>query len=429
MKFGTDGIRGRAGRSPCTPEVGVAVGRAAARLARAHGGGRVVVGRDTRPSGEMLEAAVVAGVAGEGLECLLTGVIPTAGIGVALSAGIADVGVVVTASHNPVTDNGFKILGPGGSKLDDDAIARVEGWLAADPTEVDEVGDIAVAQAECWSAWEEALRQRVDPAPLAGRRIAVDLANGALSPAVEWLLQSFPAEWVVIGAGEGTINQGVGSEHLGALQAVVREQRCALGLAFDGDGDRCRVVDERGEIVPGDAVAWFLARALGVGGLAVTVMSNGALEKCLPGVRMVRTPVGDRHLREAMDAHGLELGSEESGHVLFHDFPAGDGLLTGLRFASLILGDAPVSERLAGFAPLPRQMGKIAVGHRPPLDQVAALVQARAEGEAALGPHGRVFLRYSGTEDVLRILVEGEPAQEVARVAEHVTRVAAEALR
>lgn len=429
VAFGTDGIRGIAGRWPCTPEVGVRVGRAAARLARSADGTRVLVGRDTRRSGEMLEAAVTAGITAAGADCLLAGVIPTSGVALGLAAGLADVGVVLTASHNPASDNGFKILGPGGTKLDDETTARVEGWLREPPDDSEHLGDVASAQQDAWGAWESAVTAAIgDTGALRGRRIAVDLANGALVPASEWLLQAVPAEWIVIGGGTGTINDGVGSEHLGALQQAVTVHGCAAGLAFDGDADRCRVVDERGEIVSGDAVAWLLARARQAKGLAVTVMSNGALERSLPGVRVVRTPVGDRHLREAMDAHGLDLGSEESGHVLFADFPAGDGLVTGLRTLTAALAARSVSAAFAGFAPLPRWLGKVRVGRRPPLHTVEPLEQARRAGEATLGSHGRVFLRYSGTEHVLRILVEGESEAKVTRVAEEIRRVATEVL-
>lgn len=433
IEFGTDGIRGRAGRAPISPEVGVAVGRAAARLARENGGRRVLVARDTRPSGEMLEAAVTAGVAGEGLDCLLAGVLPTSGVSVALHTGLADAGVMITASHNPVGDNGFKVFGRGGAKLDDAGVAQVEAWVAevagtlGAPT--DEVGDVAVAQEEAWDAWEAAVQGAVgSPHAFAGRRVAIDLANGALAPAAPWLLRTFPADWIVIGGGTGTINDGVGSEHLDALQRAVSVHGCDIGIAVDGDGDRCRIVDERGHAVPGDAVAWLLARAGGVSGLAVTVMSNGALEPSLPGVRIVRTPVGDRHLREAMIAHDLPLGSEESGHVLFGDFPAGDGLVTGLRVAALALAAGSASDAFSGFAPLPRRLGKVAVSRRPPLESLAPLMRAKQEGEARLGPHGRVFLRYSGTEDYLRLLIEGAEQSVVDDVIEEVRRAALEVL-
>lgn len=419
VTFGTDGIRGVAGRWPCCPEVGVAMGRAAVRFAKASGpSARVLVGRDTRPSGAMLEAAVAAGVAGEGGACLLAGVLPTSGVALAVHGGLADVGVVITASHNPSTDNGFKVIGPRGAKLGDADLARIEGWLGTGPTDIDAPGNLANASVHAWTAWEDALTAAFPrPESLAGRRIAIDLAHGALVPAARWLVGHVPADWVVVGDGEGVINDGVGSEHLETLQAVVRGEGCDAGIAVDGDGDRCRIVDERGAIVPGDAVAWLLARFRGAEAIAVSVMSNGALERQLPGVSVRRTPVGDRFLREVLDRGEADLGSEESGHVLFSDFPAGDGLLTGLRTLEAAFADGGTTSAAFGaFAPLPRWLGKLGVRVRPALASVDGLDAQVRRAEAELGAFGRVFLRYSGTEPVLRLLVEGTNEPAVRRI-------------
>lgn len=425
VAFGTDGIRGRAGQWPCTPEVGLRVGRAAARLAQELGQGSVLVGRDTRRSGPVFEAAVAAGIAAQGGECRLAGVLPTSGVAVALHEGLADVGVVLTASHNPACDNGFKVLGHRGAKLSDREQERIEAWIAEEPQDAPQLGSITDLHEPAREAWRRVVRAALpDPEIFRGRRLALDLAHGALSAQADWLRETFPADWVLVGTGEGAINDGVGSEHLGALQRAVREHGCEGGLAFDGDADRCRVVDERGTIVSGDAVAWFLARSRGVRTLAVTVMSTGALEASLEGVRVLRTPVGDRHLREAIDTQGAELGSEESGHVLFSDFPAGDGLVTGMRLLGAALPSGSLTAAFEGFRPLPRRLDKVRVARRPPLASVPELEEARARGEAALGAHGRVFLRYSGTEDVLRILVEGTHAETVEQVADEVRAIA-----
>jgi phosphoglucosamine mutase len=427
--FGTDGIRGVAGELPCTSEVGVAIGRAAVRLAREDGGNRVLVARDTRPSGPMLEAAVVAGVTAEGGQCLLAGVLPTSGLAAALAAGLADTGVMLTASHNAWPDNGFKVLGRGGRKLSDAENHRVEDWLVSSPAPA-RPGGLADAHEEAWEVYGAALdRALPDRRHLRGRRLAIDLANGAAVPAQDWLLAEVPAaEIVFVGAGIGRTNDGVGSEHIEALQRVVRDERCDAGFAVDGDGDRCRVVTERGLVVDGDALAWLLARGRGDRSIAVTVMSNAALEPSLPGVRVVRTPVGDRHLAEAMAGTDVTLGCEESGHVLFHDaLPTGDGLVTGLRALCLGLASGALSAAVAGFRPFPRELTKIAVARRRPLSEVPELASACAQGEAALGG-GRVFLRYSGTEPVLRVLVEGVDPDTVARVSADVTRVASETL-
>jgi phosphoglucosamine mutase len=433
LKFGTDGIRGKAGESPCTAEVGVAVGRAAVRLARVSSPGgrvRIVVGRDTRPSGPMLEAAVAAGIAAEGGDAMLVGVLPTSAVACSLASGHGDVGVMLTASHNPPEDNGFKVLGPGGRKLTDEESAQVEAWLVEDPRSA-EPGTLRDAQHEAWEAYTGMLAKAVPERHLLnGRRIAVDLANGAASPMREWLVSEVPASFVFVGAGTGLPNDGVGSEHPERLQEIVRSERCDAGIAVDGDADRCRLVDETGALVDGDALAWLLTRGRNAHALAVTVMSTTALEASLPGVRIKRTPVGDKHLVQAIAAGEATLGCEESGHVVFDDaLPTGDGLVTGLRALCIALrGGGTLSGAVAPFRPFPRKVTKVKVKARPKLEEVAPLQRASAEGEAALGANGRVFLRYSGTEPVLRVLVEGPDAAVVDQVSANVTAVARETL-
>ncbi|MCB9678531.1 MAG: phosphoglucosamine mutase [Alphaproteobacteria bacterium] len=423
MKFGTDGIRGPAGRAPIDAASALAVGRAAARLARANGGDSVIVARDTRPSGDALACATLAGIASEGLVAIDAGVVPTAALAVALDQGRASAGVMITASHNPWRDNGFKLLSKGGRKLTDEETAQVEAWLAEPAGEADAYGVVEQAHRPLMNRWTDALEARLpERGALAGRRIAVDLAGGAAMVGLAWLLRAVPAEWVVVPGKR--INDGVGSEHPEALQEAVRREGCEAGLAVDGDADRCVLVDERGEIVAGDALAWLLARALGVRSLAVTVMSTGALGPALPGVALTFTDVGDKHLQAAMREHGIPLGCEESGHVLFADHPGGDGLLAGLRALAHALPQGPLSEVLAPFEVWPRAKRKVGVAARPPIDSVPALVEASRAGEAALGEGGRVFLRYSGTEPVLRILVEGRDAAVVAAVADRVEQAA-----
>ncbi|MEQ1504106.1 MAG: hypothetical protein ABMB14_17820 [Myxococcota bacterium] len=428
ISFGTDGIRGPAGTFPIVPEVAHRVGRAAVKLARRFGGDRVVIGRDPRPTGVALARAVAAGVVDAGGVPRDAGIGPTSAIQVAIATGMADVGVMLTASHNPEADNGFKLLGPAGRKLDDALCAEVEIWLReeAPPERTGRVDDVAE---EVRGAWLQQLDHAVgDLAPLAGRRIAIDLANGALGAVRDAIGPLIPADVTWIGTG-GAVNDGVGSEHLGHLAARVRELGCHGGFAVDGDADRCRIVDETGREIPGDAVTWRLALDLGATGLAVTVMSNGALEKQLPGVRIVRTAVGDRFLREAMDRDGLTLGAEESGHVLFREFPGGDGLLCGLRALAAAWRAAPtLSAAFAPFVPLPRKVTKLRVKSRPPLDGLVAVQRARQVGLERLGPNGRVYLRYSGTEPVLRILVEGEPPSVVDAVSAAVHSAASKAL-
>jgi phosphoglucosamine mutase len=431
IRFGTDGVRGHAGTAPITAEGGLAIGQAAAQLAFELGTGRVLLARDTRPSGPALEAAVAAGILSRGGQSLLAGVLPTAGVGVCLDAELADVGVMITASHNPSEDNGFKIIGRRGRKLDASQIAKVEQWMAQGTTTADSgFGQMQAFHEDAWGTWLDALsRATQGRSALAGQRIAIDLAHGAAAPSARWLAEQTEVDWVILGDGSGVVNDGVGSENLAHLGRVVVDQGCVAGFAVDGDADRCRLVDEQGCPVPGDAVTWLLARSMSATDIAVTVMSNGALELSLPETRVVRTPVGDRFLREAMDRDHLQLGAEESGHVLFDDYPSGDGLVTGLRaLTALLSSGVAASEVLSGFVPLPRRLTKVPVSTRPPLDEVDVIVTARAQELQGLGPGGRVFLRYSGTESYMRVLVEGREARAVAEVSDRMTQVCEKAL-
>lgn len=432
LSFGTDGIRGPAGEFPIVPDVARRVGRAAVKLARTverpNDPPRIVIARDPRPSGGALVAAVAAGVIDAGGIPCDAGIVPTAAAQIAVHAGLADVGVMVTASHNPEGDNGFKLLGAGGRKLDDAASAAVEAWLD-EPPPAEGTGTVRDVSAEVRAEWRRRVERAIgDLSTLKGRRIAIDCANGALGEVRDLITDLVPAEIVWLGTG-GPINDGCGSEHLLHLAARVRERVCQGGFAVDGDADRCRMVDEKGREVPGDAVTWRLAVDLGASGIAVTVMSNAGLERQLPGVRVVRTPVGDRFLRDAMDRERLTLGAEESGHVLFADHPAGDGVVCGLRALAAAFRSAPsLSEAFAPFVPLPRKLTKIVVKSRPPLEGLVTVQRAKQVGLERLGPFGRVFLRYSGTEPVLRILVEGEPANTVDAVSAAVTSAASRAL-
>jgi phosphoglucosamine mutase len=428
ITFGTDGIRGTVGEWPIVPEVAHRVGRAAVKLARGLGGSSVLIGRDPRPSGVPLARAVAAGVVDAGGLPRDGGVVPTPAVQLGVASGLGTVGVMVTASHNPEADNGFKLLGRGGLKLDDASCRQVESWLGEEPP-AERTGTIEDVSVAVRTAWRDRLRDLAgDLRPLEGRRIVIDCANGAAAAVRDLFLPLIPAEVLVIGT-SGPVNGGVGSEHLGHLARSVLELGCAGGFAVDGDADRCRVVDERGDEVPGDVVLWRLAIDARARALAVTVMSNGALEQHLPTVRVVRGPVGDRHVRELMDREGAALGGEESGHVLFGDHPGGDGVLTGLRALCAALRAGPtLSAGFSGISLLPRKLTKVRVKHRVPPEEIVAVERARTVGLERLGPYGRVFLRYSGTEPVLRILVEGEPATAVEAVSAAVTSAASKAL-
>ena len=260
IRFGTDGIRGTAGAAPITAETGVRVGRAAVRLARQLGGDRVMISRDTRPSGMMLEHAVAAGVSAAGGQAILAGILPTSGLMANRKDGAAEVGVMLTASHNPVQDNGFKVIGSAGRKLNDAAIAQFEEWIGQGPMEM-EPGAIHLRSLASTNTY---LRELAEACPqqdqIRGAKIAIDLANGAGTVVMRWLQEHYSGvDWVVVGADGGKINDGVGSEHPDLLSQTVVEHGCMAGFAVDGDADRCILVDERGERVSGDALAWFFA--------------------------------------------------------------------------------------------------------------------------------------------------------------------------
>lgn len=427
MRFGTDGIRGPAGEAPIDVDGAFAVGAAAARWAAELGVATVVVGRDTRPSGDELAAGVISGVVAAGGQALDAGVLPTPALQVALQRGRATVGVMVTASHNPAADNGFKVIGPGGHKPGDAEVAHLEALLAAGGKRA-AGGAVVDVSAAARADYVAALAGAMGPASLAGRRIAVDLAAGAATATFEAVAALFPGVAFVVRAASGRINDGVGSEHPAGLVALVRERACDAGVAVDGDGDRALIVDERGEIVPGDAILWALARALGARQLVATVMSTTALEAGLPGVVVTRTGVGDRLVAEAMRSSGAEVGGEESGHVLLAGaMPGGDGLFVGLRMLAACWAAAPtVSAALAPFVPFPRRLTKVRCAARREVAELGVDEVVRA-AEAELGP-GRVFLRWSGTEPVLRVLVEGPDAAVVARASDAVTAACAAAL-
>ncbi len=423
VAFGTDGIRGPAGTFPIVAEVARGVGRAA--LAEAQDG-IVLVGRDRRPSGAQLLKEVVAGIAEAGGTALVAGLAPTSALQIALAERHAGSGVMVTASHNPASDNGFKVLLRGGRKPDDVEAERIAGAIvSAEPT-AGTAGSARDAERLVRETWVRAIGVAAgDLSALAGRRIAIDLANGAAVSVRREIESLVPAPIHWLGAGEGAINDGCGTEHLDALARMVQDRGLDGGFAVDGDADRCRLVDGTGTEITGDAVLWRLALHLSAQAIAVTVMSTGALESLLPGVGIVRTPVGDRYVREAMDRGKLPLGGEDSGHVLFGDHAGGDGILTGLRALVAGFSAAPDLTRAYGpFAPWPRTVRSVGVVRRPPLSSVPSLAAAERDAGARLGPGGRTLLRYSGTEPVIRILVEGADAATVAAVGDELAAAA-----
>ncbi len=428
--FGTDGIRGVAGQPPLTPGLVLRLGRAIARRF----GGPVVLGRDTRRSSPAMRDAVGAGLLVDGADVIDLGVLPTPAVPNEVLRRGAAAGVMITASHNPFRDNGIKVFGPAGDKVDDGTELALEAALdAIDP---DEPGRGIGAWCEDAAAAREAYLERIRPASRFGEGLLllVDAAHGAASafagPALEACGASVKLQYATPDG--RNINEGCGATHPEALAARVRGGEADLGVTLDGDADRCLMIDERGRPVDGDALLALLALERGATDLVGTVMSNEGVVQYLAarGVTMHRAPVGDRNVLAMMRELGAEIGGEESGHVIQLDRgPAGDGLATALAALELrALRGRPLAELADEVPRYPALKRAIRVGSKPPLEQVPTLVDAMAEADRNLAGRGRQLLRYSGTEPVLRILVEGEDPGTVETVCDRLAQAAGEAL-
>lgn len=433
--FGTDGIRGVA-NVDLTPTLAYELGRAVGHLLEAYGR-RVVIGQDTRRSGDMLVAAVSAGLASVGADAIQLGVVTTPCLAHAAASGEFVAGIMVSASHNPADDNGLKVLS-GGRKIDD---------------EVEEELERLIFQAESLPGVPNARIGRVthDPGPieayraqlvaeagdlLRGMRIGIDCANGSAAAIAPDLFRELGAEVTVLaGAPDGTnINLDSGSTHPQGLAAAVLAGGLEMGMAFDGDADRLIAVDERGAIVDGDGVMGICALARLDEGtlrnriLVTTVMSNGGLDRAIgaAGGRVIRTPVGDRHVFEAMERADASLGGEQSGHIIFRDVAnTGDGILTGIQLLRTLRATGAT---LAGAASqiqlLPQVVINSAVRHRDQWEVDPEFAVAVAEADARLGTRGRILVRPSGTEPKIRIMVEGEDADEINQIARELSELA-----
>ncbi len=426
--FGTDGVRGPYG-GPVINEAFVArLGAAAARWLESRGvrSSKVVIGRDTRASGASLMRALGTGILGGGAWPYSLGVIPTPAVSRASRLGGAALGAVVTASHNPASDNGIKFFGPDGSKLADEDEAKIESFL--DPS-----GSYPALAVDEELPGEDVLESYIDAAArilpagsLRGWKVALDTATGATCPASPTVLVALGAEIGSLGDrpdGRNN-NDGVGSEHPEALARLVLSSQARLGIAHDGDGDRCVLCDERGGILDGDEVLAILAtHALSKGSLVgdtlvVTVQSNMGLDAAVEaaGGRVIRTAVGDRYVAEGMRAAGATLGGESSGHIIWSDFgPTGDGLAAALRIIGVILETGrPLSQLRKAMRKFPQLSAALTVREKKPLESLPALASVTRALEGELGGKGRVLVRYSGTEPKLRLLVEG-PTDAVVR--------------
>ena len=423
--FGTDGIRGRANTSPMTAEVALRVGLAAGKLFMSEDDRRhlVVIGKDTRLSGYMIEPALVAGFASVGMDVRTLGPIPTPGVAMMTRSMRADLGVMISASHNGFHDNGIKLFGPDGYKLSDEMELKIEAMMDA-PL------DQGLAAADALGRVK-----RIDEAParyieiakaafpkalsLQGLRIAIDCANGAGYKVAPTTLYELGAEVCPVGVSpNGTnINADCGSTHPETLAAAVKQYRADIGIALDGDADRLIVCDEKGQVVDGDQIMAMIGRdwaqrgILKGGGVVATVMSNLGLERAMlaEGLTLERTKVGDRYVMERMRSGGFNLGGEQSGHLILHDYATtGDGLLAALQvLAVLVESGRPMSELARQFEPVPQLLQNVRYSGGKPLED-AQVIAAIADGEARLNGSGRLLVRPSGTEKLIRVMAEGD---------------------
>ena len=448
--FGTDGVRGVANRD-VTAELALDVSVAAAHVLGASGAfaghrPRAIVGRDPRASGEFLSAAVVAGLASAGVDVVDVGVLPTPGVAYLTGALGADLGVMLSASHNPMPDNGIKFFARGGLKLPDDVEDAIEQRMG-EPWDRPVGSDVGRINAEPDITEElyishlvQALPEPVAGPGLSGLRIAVDCANGAASGVGPATLRAAGADVVVINASPDgkNINEKAGSTHMEPLRAAVVAAGADFGVAFDGDADRCLAVDGTGALVDGDQIMGILAVALRERGdlahdtLVITVMSNLGLQLAMAeaGITTVQTAVGDRYVLEAMRAGGFDLGGEQSGHlVIARHATTGDGILTALQLAARVAESGETLAQLASRIPrLPQVLINVAGVDRTRADADAGVQAAVAEAVAALGDSGRVLLRPSGTEPVVRVMVEARDEDVAHTVAGNLADVVKERL-
>ena len=430
--FGTDGLRGLANTEPMTAatalQTGMAAGRIFMRGAHRHS---VVIGKDTRLSGYLLEPALTAGFIAMGMDVILAGPMPTPAVAMLTRSLRADLGVMISASHNPYQDNGIKLFGPDGYKLSDQTEEKIETLIDSDMTE-----ELA-APAELGRA------RRLDDAEgryvefvkstfprgqrLDGLKVVIDCAHGAAYKVAPTTLWELGAEIVTCGATPDgfNINQDCGSTNTDAMRRLVVEHGADLGIALDGDADRVLIADETGALLDGDqlmaaiADSWLRTGRLKGGGIVTTVLSNLGLERYLNGLglKLVRAPVGDRYVVEHMRAHGLNVGGEQSGHIVLGDYATtGDGLIAALQLLSVMVGsERKLSEIGHRFDSLPQILENVRVA-RPPSLKDDGIVRAIRNGEDRLGTGGRLLVRKSGTEPVLRIMAEGEDSTLIADV-------------
>ncbi len=430
--FGTDGIRGLANGSKLTPELALKVGMAAGvKFVRGEHRNRVVIGKDTRRSGYMLEQALTAGFTAVGMDVYLLGPMPTPAVAMLTRSLRADLGVMISASHNPYDDNGIKLFRPDGYKLSDEIELEIERLIDGDMTSLlahgREIGRAHRDEEARTRYIEYAKRTLPRGMDLSGLRVVLDCANGAAYKVAPLALWELGADVVPIGVEPDgfNINHKVGSTAPEAVAAKVKEVRADIGIALDGDADRVIIIDEKGQVIDGDqfmaviAESWKRREMLVGGGIVATIMSNLGLERYLTelGLTLERTQVGDRYVLEAMRSKGFNVGGEQSGHIILSDFTTtGDGLVAALQLLSVLKQlDRPASEVCARFTQVPQLLRNVKFKSGKPLEH-KLVVAAIADAQARLGTSGRLVVRASGTEPVIRVMGEADDAALVNAV-------------
>ncbi len=425
--FGTDGIRGTANTYPITPEVALRLGRAIVRviMAKPNSPHKVIIGKDTRLSGYMLETALTAGLVSEGARVLLTGPLPTPAIAYLTTSMQCDAGIMLTASHNPFEDNGIKIFGSDGYKLSDAQEAEIEAILHQEglaephaPTELGKAFRIDSAKGR----YIEFVKNAAGVVSLNGLKVVLDCAHGAAYEVGPTIFAELGATVIAINTSPNgrNINTDCGALYPEKTAVIVKQEKADIGICFDGDADRVIFVDENGTIVSGDKILAMSAIALKKqerlvkDTLVVTVMSNLGLTESLKeyGIAVETTPVGDRHVVERMRQGGYSIGGENSGHIIFaKNATTGDGIMSALQILSMLKNEAkPLSELAECMQTYPQELHAISVKEKPPIDSIPELQLAMQQAETTLGDKGRILVRYSGTENKIRVLVEASDA-------------------
>lgn len=437
--FGTDGIRTKAGEFPLTEPALFTIGKALGELlaSRLDRPAKAIIGRDTRESGTWIETALASGLSSSGAEVVSVKVLTTPGIAYLTKVADYDVGIVISASHNPFYDNGIKLFSPSGRKFDEQDEQFIESKLLDSKLGMGDYLKVSVDfSAELSEKYFQFLKTEIaGDLNLAGLKLALDCANGAASEIAPKLFKELGAEVVVLGTNPDgqNINDGCGSLHLDNLKAFVLEHNCNLGVAFDGDADRALFVDECGEVVDGDRTLYIMAEhflrnnQLNPKSIVATVMSNIGLEVALKAldIELRRTSVGDKYVLEDLISSGALVGGEQSGHIIFPQISlAGDGMITALQLLKVVTSQKQNLSNLSqAFQTFPQILINIKVKSKPAFSSIPVIAQAAKEVEQELAGQGRLLLRYSGTENLARVMIEGKDLVDITRQAEYLAEV------